>query len=74
MPVILGADEWPLWLDPTITDAGLLASLLQPAADDLLESVPVSTRVNNANNEGPDLIVPLTASEQAASPALTLFG
>jgi putative SOS response-associated peptidase YedK len=73
MPVILAADEWPLWMDPTITDGGLLQDLLQPAPNDLLELVAVSPLVNNVNNEGPDLIVPqpaVTAPEQA----LTLFG
>jgi putative SOS response-associated peptidase YedK len=73
MPVILGGDEWPLWLDPTITDAGLLQDLLHPAPDDLLELVPVSPLVNNVNNEGPDLIVPQPAAP-ASDQALTLFG
>ena len=71
MPVILGNDEWPLWLDPTITDGGLLQDLLQPAPDDLLELVPVSPLVNNVNNEGPDLVVPLPATA-APQPSLTL--
>ena len=61
MPVMLGDAEWPLWLDPTITDAGLLAQLLRPTDDPPLELVPVSPLVNNANNEGPELIVPITA-------------
>ena len=73
MPVILGNDEWPLWLDPTITDGGLLQDLLQPAPDDLLELVPVSPLVNNVNNEGPDLVIPLPAAA-VPQPSLTLFG
>ena len=73
MPVILGDAEWPLWLDPTITDAGLLHDLLRPAPDDLLELVPVSELVNNVNNEGPDLVVPLPAAAAPNQP-LTLFG
>jgi putative SOS response-associated peptidase YedK len=73
MPVILGADEWPPWMDPTITDAGLLQDLLQPAPDDLLELVPVSALVNNVNNEGPDLVVPLPTLAAPEQP-LTLFG
>lgn len=72
MPVILGNDEWPLWMDPTITDAGLLADLLHPAPDDLLELVPISPLVNNVNNEGPELIVPLPATAVPEQP-LTLF-
>jgi putative SOS response-associated peptidase YedK len=74
MPVILGADEWPLWLDPTITDAALLADLLQPAADDLLQLTAVSPLVNNVNNEGPDLVVPLAEVTPVPEQPLTLFG
>jgi putative SOS response-associated peptidase YedK len=73
MPVILAGDEWPLWMDPTITDAGLLQDLLHPAPDDLLELVPVSPLVNNVNNEGPELVIPLP-SAAAPEPSLTLFG
>jgi putative SOS response-associated peptidase YedK len=70
MPVILAPDAWRLWADPEIHDTDLLADLLRPAADDLLELVPVSPLVNNANNEGPELLVP----PQPQRPELTLFG
>lgn len=58
MPVMLGTEDWPLWLDPQLTDAGLLSSLLRPAPDDALELYAVSPRVNSAHNEGPELILP----------------
>lgn len=58
MPVILPASAWSTWLAPT-PEPGELLALLQPAPDDLLERFPVSKRVNNARNEGPDLVVPL---------------
>lgn len=70
MPAILADDEWPLWLDPMISDPGLLRDLLRPAADDLLRLDAVSVLVNNANNEGQELLDPPAANE----PALTLFG
>lgn len=70
MPAILAQDEWPIWLDPTISDPGLLESLLHPAANDLLRLDPASPLVNNANNEGPELL----QAPPAAEPALTLFG
>ncbi len=73
MPVILGDDEWPLWIDPEVNDADLLRELLQPAADDLLELRPVSMLVNNANNEGPDLLAAPTA-DSGGSTEMTLFG
>jgi putative SOS response-associated peptidase YedK len=70
MPAILSAGEWPLWLDPTISDSGLLDSLLHPAPNDLLRLDPVSPLVNNANNEGAALL----EAPALAEPALTLFG
>ena len=59
MPVILTAADWGAWLDPAASDPASLLGLLRPARDDLLIRYPVSKRVNNARNEGPDLVVPL---------------
>ena len=73
MPVILGADEWPLWIDSELRDPELLRDLLQPAADDLLEVRAVSQRVNNVNNEGADLLLPPDPEPGQPAP-LTLFG
>jgi putative SOS response-associated peptidase YedK len=56
MPVILDEEARHLWLDPDLRDEGLLASLLVPAADELLELQPASPLVNNANHEGPRLL------------------
>ena len=72
MPVILEPSEWPIWADPEIRDPGLLSDLLRPAADGLLTLTAVSAAVNNANNEGPELLLPPTA--RAGEPPLTLFG
>lgn len=55
MPVILPEKDWGLWLDPAATEKELLA-LLRPAPDDLLEAIPVSTRINRAANDDPSLI------------------
>ena len=59
MPAILPAGAWSAWLNPAPAEPGELLALLAPAPDDLLERFPVSRRVNNARNEGPDLVVPL---------------
>jgi putative SOS response-associated peptidase YedK len=59
MPVILPASAWTRWLAAAPADPGELLALLRPAPDDLLERYPVSKRVNNARNEGPDLVIPL---------------
>jgi putative SOS response-associated peptidase YedK len=72
MPVILEPSEWPIWTDPEIRDPGLLSDLLRPAADELLMLTQVSPLVNNANNEGPELLVPPTP--RVGDPPLTLFG
>ncbi|WP_119678126.1 SOS response-associated peptidase [Indioceanicola profundi] len=58
MPVILDAGNWDAWLDPA-TPPQRLQDLLRPAADDLLETVPVSTAVNSVRNEGEELIRPM---------------
>jgi len=59
MPVILPPEAWVAWLNPEPPAPGELLALLRPAPDDLLVRFPVSRRVNNTRNEGPDLVVPL---------------
>jgi putative SOS response-associated peptidase YedK len=56
MPVMLAADQWDRWLDVRIDDDGELAPLLEPPPNDELEMWPVSTLVNKADNDGPDLV------------------
>jgi len=53
MPVILPAEAWDAWLDPACTDRRQVESRLRPAPDDLLEAVPVGTRVNRVANDDP---------------------
>jgi len=52
MPVILEPDDWALWLGEA---EGAHAALLRPSAADL-RTWRVSTRVNNARNDGPELL------------------
>jgi putative SOS response-associated peptidase YedK len=59
VPAILPPEALSRWLDPRLTSAGELAPLLAAPAEGELEPVPVSRRVNNARNEGPELIEPL---------------
>lgn len=56
MPIILERDEWSTWLDPTIGDAALLESMLDPAPDDLLEAFPVSMAVNDGRRHDASLV------------------
>ncbi len=69
MPAILTPESWRLWVDPMLNDAALLRDMLRPAAEDTLELLPVSSRVNSPHNEGADLAVAVEPS-----PTPTLFG
>jgi putative SOS response-associated peptidase YedK len=58
MPVVLGRQDWDAWLDRDTDDVAALQRLLLPAPAGDLEVWPVSSRVNNSANEGPDLLEP----------------
>jgi putative SOS response-associated peptidase YedK len=59
MPVMLPADVWDVWLDPSNDDLDELQALLVPVPDAELVLRPVSTAVNTVTNDGPELIEPL---------------
>ena len=58
MPVIVPGEAYDRWLATAADQADDLHDLLAPAPDAVLRSWPVSTRVNDARRDGPDLIVP----------------
>lgn len=58
MPVILAAEAYDTWLDPTIQQPDALESLLVSAENEPLEAVAVGLYVNNAKHEGPLCIEP----------------
>jgi putative SOS response-associated peptidase YedK len=60
MPVLLPREAWDDWLDPATDDC---ESPLAPPPDDVLGMYPISTRVNNVRNEGPELIEPAPEAE-----------
>ena len=69
MPVMIPEEAWERWLDPSRSEgAGLaeLKGLLVPSDEGWLEMYPVSRRVNNVRNDGPDLVEPISADEAAA--------
>jgi putative SOS response-associated peptidase YedK len=77
MPVVVPQEQWSRWLDPSVPgDEGLLQALI-PAVAQGLTAFPVSTRVNNVRNNGPDLLeqAPLPAAPQTtgAQDQETLF-
>jgi putative SOS response-associated peptidase YedK len=62
MPVIVPPDAFNLWLDCAAVDATTAAALFMPPSDALLEGYQVSTAVNRATNDSPDLIAPKPAA------------
>jgi putative SOS response-associated peptidase YedK len=59
MPVIVPASAHAEWLDPRNGDVERLDHLLVPWAGSGLEARAVGRRVNDARNQGPDLVEPL---------------
>ena len=59
MPVIVPPDACAEWLDPKNEATDRLARLFEPCGRPDLQARPVSRRVNDARNQGAELIVPL---------------
>ncbi|MCA9249939.1 MAG: SOS response-associated peptidase [Phycisphaerae bacterium] len=58
MPVIVGADDYDLWLDPKVQDIEPLRRLFEPYPDDEFVAFPVSKQVNSPSNDSPECIAP----------------
>jgi putative SOS response-associated peptidase YedK len=67
MPVIVPQSSFDFWLDSGKVDAMTAAVLFDPGPDGLLDAYEVSSAVNSAANDGPQLIDPAPA--EAAEPA-----
>jgi putative SOS response-associated peptidase YedK len=59
MPVVLPESAWSTWLDVENRDVEALQELLVPSPPDELEKWAVSTLVNKADNNGPELLQPV---------------
>jgi putative SOS response-associated peptidase YedK len=70
MPVIVPPQAFDLWLDCAAVDATTAAALFMPASDATLESYVVSTAVNRASNDSPELIAPASAAAYDAADAV----
>jgi putative SOS response-associated peptidase YedK len=68
MPVILSPDNYDLWLDPGFRDTASVSEMLKPFDPALMRRYPVSTRVNQVQNNDPDCAKALE-HEPAAAPA-----
>ena len=73
MPALLSPGEIEPWLDTRGVEPGPAAALCRPCPDAWLTLDPIGPRVNDARNDGPDLVVPLAkpkgAPEATATPA-----
>jgi putative SOS response-associated peptidase YedK len=59
MPVVIPPEQFGLWLDNTVEDAGLLAHLMRPFHPDEMTAFPVSTLVNRVKNDSPVCATPV---------------
>jgi putative SOS response-associated peptidase YedK len=64
MPVRIDRADWDTWLDPSAGDLDRLMALLRADGSVPLRARPVGTRVNNARNDGPDLVEILSGEIQ----------
>jgi putative SOS response-associated peptidase YedK len=77
MPLVLPPSAWEAWLDPDRgPDDDAVAALLAPPPAELvarMELRPVSPRVNNVRNNGPELLAELPPEEVAEPLQLDLL-
>ena len=58
MPVLLTADQYDNWLDPSLTEARQVSQLVMPWGGAPLAIEPVSHAVNRVANDGPECLAP----------------
>jgi putative SOS response-associated peptidase YedK len=73
MPVILGRSDEDTWIDSEIHDPEVLKKMLKPCPSSWLNAVEVSTLVNAAKNNSPDVLQPVTITASASDLKPRLF-
>ncbi|HKV94230.1 MAG TPA: SOS response-associated peptidase [Candidatus Angelobacter sp.] len=63
MPVILSKDDYDLWLDPGMTNVDTVSGLLRPFDARLMRAYPVSSRINQVQNDDEDCSKPVTLDQ-----------
>lgn len=63
MPVIIHPEDEDIWLSRAMRDERRVVDLLKPYPSHLLDFWPVSRKVNDTRNAGPELIVPVGVEE-----------
>jgi len=64
MPVLIDTAQSEWWLRSDDVDE--LDAMMRPAANDVIDVIPVSNYVNNARNEGPRCIAPQDDEDASA--------
>lgn len=62
-PLVLERDDWATWLDPTVSDPGVVGGLLAYEQPGRFEAYPVSSAVSATRNNGEQLLLPLAREE-----------
>ena len=62
MPVVLRLEHYAAWLDVKGTPAETAASLLQPAPDELLDTIEMHPKINDSKRDEPGIQEPLEPS------------
>ncbi|MQY03416.1 SOS response-associated peptidase [Actinomadura macrotermitis] len=73
MPMIVEPGRWEAWLDPDLTDADEVRSLLVPAMAGTMDAYAVSKAVNNVKNNGPELIQPAVSGDSSGNRSEPMF-
>lgn len=60
MPVIIGRDDFDLWLDPRVADAARISHLLRPFPAEDMQAYAVDRRVGSPKFDEPSAVVPVT--------------
>lgn len=62
MPAIIRPENYAAWLDPSLTDVEVLQGMLGPYPERLMETYPVSKKVNAPANDLADLVARWTGN------------
>jgi putative SOS response-associated peptidase YedK len=65
-PLLVPPGEWARWLDASLDDPG--QDLLVPGTPGVLDAWPVSPKVGNVRNNGPELVEPIDVDAATEEP------
>ena len=61
MPAIIPREHYARWLDPALHDPAQIQPMIGSYPANEMQAVPISSRINNARNQGAELIEPAGA-------------